>query len=199
MAGQISRRTDYTAILDKNSKFYYYDYDKAISLFEQKILPISSPDGGYWYKDYRNELANPYQPIYLGGPTYDIDNAYSKESYVYNEILPSCFNGKKDIFINQEKVVQTIPEIAVTDDLKENVHIVEEDDLDYGNHIQKGHLQLQKMVKEQIDLDQDDNNQGIVQNLNKLKDIYFGIYLKSKISRNDSLPDKYFAQKEWMD
>ena len=184
-----------TAILDKNSKFYYYDYDKAISLFEQKILPISSPDGGYWYKDYRNELANPYQPIYLGGPTYDINNAYSKESYVYNEILPSCFNGKKDIFINQEKVVQTIPEIAVTDDLKENVHIVEEDDLDYGNHIQKGHLQLQKMVKEQIDLDQDDNNQGIVQNLNKLKDIYFGIYLKSKISRNDSLPDKYFAQK----
>lgn len=176
-------------IQDKNSDFYKYDFIKADELG-------MNASGMYWYQNYTNEIVNPYNNAYKGGQVVDVDMKYSSQDNVYNELFPPCYLEEfigKNVKVNDEIVEHTIPKLAVTPDLKTNVGVSTLIGLDYANSIQKGHLQLRKLISEKPT---DNGESEPIVNAN-VKDVYFMISLLSKMDNTieEPLPDQLFVNK----
>lgn len=195
-------------ILNKDSDFYQFDYAAAHQMYLDGKISIDSPDGGYWYKDYKNGLANTSTNLYafVGGQTQTIDLKYVGEEYEYNEAAPSCTTNTSDS--NHKKTEISAPEAGVhwiPDDYgdEQSRHITTQSSLDYANSISKGHLQLLKRISQGVDVNKKGDGTGVDDSLNiAAPDIYFAITLLSKDEtiadggpNAPALPDKYFAQK----
>ena len=189
---------------DKDSVYYRFDYEKASELYENGILPIDSPDGGYWFKDYVNGIANTTNAGFIGGQTIGVDIKYVGEDSAYNEVVPhgtlDDLNGER-MTIQGEEVSHTLPMNYASPDVEDTVAVTVDPDLDYANSIQKGHIQFKKILTEAPGIDGNNDNTGVDSGLNIAgKDIYFAIYLDRKTgsliqdsTKKYELVDKYFA------
>lgn len=192
---------------DKTSSYYQFDYDKATELYNAGIIPIDSPDGGYWYKGYINGLPNTTNPDFVGGQTANVDIQYVGEDKAYNEVVPN------DGFVNDsdeqqlttnngETGTHTMPPINFSVSRGNDYQLTKNAELDYSNSVQKGHIQLKKILTESPGIDGNNDNTGVDSDLNIAgKDIYFAIYLDRKIgsliqdsTKDYELVDKYFAK-----
>ena len=187
---------------DKDSEYYQFDYEKATDLYEKGILPINSPDGGYWFKDYVNGIANTTNAGFIGGQTVGVDIEYVGEDKAYNEIIPDHDKKPGKVTVNGEEATQTIPEENYVMSRGEAYQFTINAGLDYENSIQKGHIQLKKILTESPGIDGNNDNTGVDSDLNIAgKDIYFAIYLDRKTgsliqdsTKDYELVDKYFAK-----
>lgn len=189
---------------DKTSVYYQFDYDKAAELYENGILPINSPDGGYWFKDYTNGLANTTNPDFIGGQTVNVDIKYVGQEKAYNEVIPAHDTDPGKVTVNGEEVTQMIPDKnsnIVYDKIK--YEFTTNPALDYENSIQKGHIQFKKILTQKTGIENGDNTGIVDKNNIPAADVYFAIYLDRKANQTikdtteepTHLPDQYYASK----
>lgn len=177
---------------DKTSAYYQFDYEKATDLYQNQILPVNSPDGGYWYKDYSNGITNTTNAAFTGGQMINIDIKYVGQDKAYNEVIPDHTKTVGNVIVNEEEVSQRIPDENTSITRGDAYEFTVNTALDYANSIQKGHLQLQKRIS---DVPDDNGQPSSIGNMN-VSDVYFAIYLNNKSDQQlvEPLPDKYFAQ-----
>ena len=188
---------------DKTSVYYQFDYDKAEELFQEGILPVSSPDGGYWYKGYVNGITNTTNAAFTGGQMINIDIKYVGQDKAYNEVIPNHTKAVGNVTVNGEEVTQSIPDENYSITRGEDYQFTVNVGLDYENSIQKGHIQFKKILTQKTGIENGDNT-GIVDTNNvPAADVYFAIYLDRKANQTIQdtteapihLPDQFYASK----
>lgn len=188
---------------DKTSKYYQFDYDKAAELYQEGILPINSPDGGYWFKDYTNGIVNTTNPEFIGGQTISVDIKYVGQDKAYNEIIPAHDKTPGQVTVNGEEMIQMIPDENYSITRGEPYEFTVNAGLDYENSIQKGHIQFKKILTQKTGIENGDNTGIVDKNNIPAADVYFAIYLDRKANQTikdtteepTHLPDQYYASK----
>lgn len=192
-----------TKLKDKTGVYYQFDYEKAAELYQDGILPINSPDGGYWFKDYANGLTNTTNADFNGGQTVNVDIKYVGQDKAYNEIIPDHAAEIGNVTVNDEEVSQMIPNENYSITRGEPYDFTVNAALDYENSIQKGHIQFKKLLTQKTGIENGDNTGIVDKNNVPAEDVYFAIYLDRKANQTikdtteepTHLPDQYYASK----